>query len=510
MSKKLTFFLFTIVVLGTLLRIYKLDRTLSFDTDQAAAYLIADRILSGKNLLLVGPLTTIWQVNLLPPTYYYLITLLKFFLQDELLITAFFTVTGILTVVLAFITGREISGKKAGLLSAYLTAVSVTMIQYSRNIWELHLIPFLILLSLYFIQKANRQGNVKYLWLSILTFCISLMYVSSFLLIPAMLFLWTAAYKKIKLQPGFRSFRKILIPFIFLLAAFYLPVLFFETFNGFPSVAYIINILTGQTGYVSTNLPSAFQNLIEHSWLFLYSLFPYLNGILILPLLLIFLIPQSFRKNRSSGYLTSKVLTVLILASLLLTSLYSGKAEVYRMASLYPFFFLIAGSSLNRYLIMKNNLQLKTVTYSLVLIFLSAFTIFNLKNYRFHLLQGNQLAYKPLFNAAKFILNDAGNASFTLYVITPFEKQNHHATPYYLALEKLTGEKLINLNQKGNWIDQNLQKKNWIYLICREYADMSTADRDCQEYFTRTYNLSQAVMKVKLDQEILYKIRGQS
>src|SRR3989344_632442 len=198
MKEKNTIFLISIILLGIYLRLFNFSSTLNMDTDQGAAFLIADRIINDGNRLLVGPLTSIWQINLLPPTYYYIIAFLYLIFRSEILVSLIFTFLGILNILLMFFLGREMFNTRTGLVGALLFSVSRVMVDYSRNIWEPHLVPLVVTLSLYLLIQSKRRNNFGLFLLSIITFFTGFLYISSVIILPVYFFLSLRIFKKLK------------------------------------------------------------------------------------------------------------------------------------------------------------------------------------------------------------------------------------------------------------------------------------------------------------------------
>lgn len=500
---KFKILLLLIIVLAASLRLYRFEHTISLETDQAAAYLLADRIINDGHLLLVGPLTSIWQINLLPPTYYYLIALLYFFLGNELAVTAIFAAGGILTVYLIYLLAEGFWGKRAALLTAYFCSVSLTMIQYSRNIWEVHLVPLFVILALYLIQKAIKRSSFKLLLLSLPVFFFSLMYVSSILILPVMLFLWTKAYLAIRggrWQSAFLQIIRLTLSFGFL---FYLPVIIFEATHGFPSLQYLFDLSGGRTPYIGLSSGNFIQPVISHMQLLSDSLFNFhLPVILMLPIWLSALF-LSIKKSGRQVF-DSRILSWMITAALLSTVIWRAEPQVYRLSSLYPVIFLIWGFLSNRFTQPASPFHFKIFSISLIVIY----TVSNLSSFSTIIKTADMSAFTSPFKTAGHILKQAENKDFSVFVITPFEKFNHHATSYWWALEKLAGRKLAALNDRGNWIDQNLQRTPWIFLICKDYEAETEASSDCLTYFLKEYRLPPPEVSIPVGEDFIYKIRG--
>ena len=184
LMKKRIVLLFGIFVIGLLLRFYNFSNTLNYGTDQAAAMIIADRIINQNHTLLVGPLTTAWEYNLLPPTYYYIIAALLMITGSEMGITVAFTLASAASIVLIYYFTKQIFGTKAGLIAALLWAISTEMIWYGRNFWEPYLVPFFIVLSIITAFHAEQTRKFSWLFLSQLAFAASFLYVSPVILLP--------------------------------------------------------------------------------------------------------------------------------------------------------------------------------------------------------------------------------------------------------------------------------------------------------------------------------------
>src|SRR3989344_6922322 len=109
--RKSLFFLLLILLLAYVLRIYKFNQTLKLDADVGMAFLIAERIIKEKFLLLVGPTTSFGEtVNIVPPTYYYLITFLYWLFRSDLAVTFILMLTEILAVYFIFHLGKILAG----------------------------------------------------------------------------------------------------------------------------------------------------------------------------------------------------------------------------------------------------------------------------------------------------------------------------------------------------------------------------------------------------------------
>ena len=129
MSRKSLWLLTLLILTGTFLRLFKFDHTLLLESDQAMAFLLANRIINFGHILLVGPNTSFYGVNILPPTYYYIVTLIYFFWRSELGVSLAFTFIGIMSIPLIFLLAKEMAlSAKTALIAAFFYTFSFTLI----------------------------------------------------------------------------------------------------------------------------------------------------------------------------------------------------------------------------------------------------------------------------------------------------------------------------------------------------------------------------------------------
>jgi len=481
-------------------------------TDQGAAYILADRIINQGHILLVGPFTSLWQVNLLPPIYYYIVTFLYFFLRSELLVPLAFSIIGMISILFIYFLGKEMFDSKTGLITAFLYAISDTMVWYGRNMWEPHLVPFFIILSLLFLTLAKRRRKISYLYISIILFFLSFLYVSSILLLPTYYLLISMIYKNIKPFSKF-PYIKTIIFFLIGGVLIYFPVIIFEATRGFPSLIYLFQVLAGKSDYIPYQSYSFFSSFTEHIFLFFRSIFIYTNQIQTQFMFIAYLVSASLflivnKKNREN----LAILLIMFLTAFVLTGFYREKAEVYRLASVYPIIYLIAGY------VIKNTLSNKTSKFKFVIpmqiiliLVIITFIIMNARSLFSGIFSLKKQKYLHPYNVGREILNLSQGMSFTIYTITPDDKDNHHSTSYWWALERLTGERLIQLNNRGNWIEQELnQSKQLTYLICKKFDRMADIQNYCLNYFLTKVNIAHPTELITIDNTVIYSISNPS
>ncbi len=154
MGKKYLIILLSIICIGSFLRIYKLGNQ-SFWIDEAKA-VQKSRELPSLNK------ATYWMS---PPIYNLLLHFwMIFFGESECAVRSLSVVFGILTVLLVYIVGFDLFGKRIALFSALLIAISPCHIGFSQDAKMYSLLSFLGLFSIYLLYKTLFSKKIFY-WL---------------------------------------------------------------------------------------------------------------------------------------------------------------------------------------------------------------------------------------------------------------------------------------------------------------------------------------------------------
>jgi len=469
--------------------------------------IVADRIINQSHTLLVGPLTTAWEFNLLPPTYYYIIAALLAVTGSELGITVAFTAASTVSIILIYYFTKHIFDTKTGLVAAFIWAFSTEMIWYGRNFWEPHLVPFFMVISLIALVKAEKTNRFVWLLLSHIAFAASFVYVSPVLLLPG--YLWLVFTIGAKL--GNRALWGIIsvVTTIMILAVFYLPVYIFEASHEFPSVTALTTVSGSTSGgaYLNISIKSFTGSVIAHIWIFLQSL-----GLspLILTIILFAVtfweISKTYIIVKHRQWLTR--LIVCMVVAFLFTGIYGREPQVFRMASLYPIIIPLLAFIMTA-ILSQLRFHRKHLNFSVVAVTILTFMFMrnNATDYA-NIVQANDYYhYTEILQITRYIKNQSIRVPFTIYSITPIEKSNHHGSRYFWTLEKLTGLRYAKLNTRGNWIEQSLNKNvSKIFLVCSEFNNREDILNKCLEYFLNQQDLPQPVAVKEFSDSIVYTI----
>lgn len=195
MHKKQIIFLVIIILLGSFLRIYGLEKE-SLWMDEAYTF---DSI-KQKSL---GDVLSSVEVNEFhnPPVYYILLHYWALNLgNSEFILRLFSALFGILSILIVFLVGKEIFDSQTGLISALIMSLSVIDILYSQEIRTYTFFSFFALVSFYYFVRILKSTNITD---SILYFLSSaaMIYILPFWVIVLALqnifiFIFYSAYKK--------------------------------------------------------------------------------------------------------------------------------------------------------------------------------------------------------------------------------------------------------------------------------------------------------------------------
>lgn len=238
-GKKELLILGAILLVGAVLRLYKIDQYMTFLGDEGRDAIIVRRIFTEGHPPLIGPGTSIGNIYL-GPLYYYLMAI-------PLLIAGYSPVgpavmvalLGIATIFLVWYVGRKWSGKLGGLIAAGLYAVSPVVVRFSLSSWNPNIMPFFALLAIYSTWKVFNDRN--YDWLVVLG--ISLAFVLQSHYFGILLFPVVILFLAIK-KPPTRPLLISILVFTILMS----PLFIFDLRHNFVNLMAFRGFTTSTTG----------------------------------------------------------------------------------------------------------------------------------------------------------------------------------------------------------------------------------------------------------------------
>lgn len=170
---------FAILLLGIVVRLLFIDKPAGFWHNEMVMY---NQTIAG------GPIDIIKaavDADVHFPLYQIFLSMwMKFFGNGDITIRLFSVLAGVLNIIAAYFTGKEIKDNKTGNIFAFLTAINATLIFYSQEVKFYIMLSFLVTLSLFFIirllknnKKSDYIGYILTNTALVYTFTIGVLYV---------------------------------------------------------------------------------------------------------------------------------------------------------------------------------------------------------------------------------------------------------------------------------------------------------------------------------------------
>ncbi|MBI2334316.1 glycosyltransferase family 39 protein [Candidatus Daviesbacteria bacterium] len=190
-QKILFMLLLAVLALAAFLRLYKIDEYMIFLGDQGRDAIIVKNMIDDLHFPAIGPPTSVGNIYL-GPLYYYMM-LLPMVLTNFNPVSASWMVAmiGVATVFLVYYLGKSWFGRGAGLLAAYLYAISPVTVNYSRFSWNPNPLPFFAFVAILGMVKLQKTNN--FFWLILTGFALGAalqMHYLALVLIPVIVTLW--------------------------------------------------------------------------------------------------------------------------------------------------------------------------------------------------------------------------------------------------------------------------------------------------------------------------------
>lgn len=268
-TKNFDIVLFWLIVLTALfLRLYRLENFMTFLDDSGRDVVVAKKLSENFSWNIspyVGPMKGLINNS---PFYYWLLSIFWLFgFNSPKMLTAIFVVIGVLAVIFFGKVGARAFGVWGKYIFMLFSAFSFRMVMYSRSIFQTHILPLFITLTVLSYQKMRVKKNILFLiTTSLLSHLLLHIHFSSvFIFIPMMILINYYAYEYWK--KGFVNGKQIILLFFENIALTILDYItffrgksigkVFASFVNFQSVNSLsfslsegINVMTGLVGDV--------------------------------------------------------------------------------------------------------------------------------------------------------------------------------------------------------------------------------------------------------------------
>lgn len=253
-----------VVILGSALRVYGLDRSLWLD-----------------EVVSVNQQRDIWGLVTgahHQPLHYIILHFFMLFGNDEFTVRLYSVIFGVLSILLIYKVGELFFGRpREGLIGAFLLSISTMHIRHSQEARYYSLCMFLSLLSLFLFYKAIKE-NGKKLWIGFILSTILCAFTHYYLLFIPLVEMLFFAFMLIKNRSSFiMSARKIGKKKIFLLLLGFVVLSIFLL----PTLQKALYIIQTRLAWAPWGLKPAsfFQDLFSYFCFgFSFSFFSYLSG----------------------------------------------------------------------------------------------------------------------------------------------------------------------------------------------------------------------------------------
>lgn len=154
-----------LVLVAGFLRLYRLEESMQFLGDQGRDALLVARIFKQRDLVFIGPVTSIGNMYLGPLYYYFMLPWLWLSYPNPVGPAVAVAMMGTMTVIVIYLVGREIFGKRAASIAAFLVTINAVAITYSRFSWNPNPQPLVATLMLWAIYRAVTKSS--WYWLGV-------------------------------------------------------------------------------------------------------------------------------------------------------------------------------------------------------------------------------------------------------------------------------------------------------------------------------------------------------
>ena len=444
---------FLIILLGTFLRLYRIEENFAFHGELGFDYVtIKNFILQGKIPLLGPPTSHAWFA--LGPLFYWIFSVILPLGNYHPFVGEYFWVSiGTLAIVVSFFVVREFFGPKTGLISSYMLAISPAWIKLTRG--ARHNFPAAVLFfPLFYFLIKNLQEKGKYLfWTGFFLGLSSHFFGGYIVLIGAVglpLFLKRKDFKKKQIKKGLIGFFIPFIPFLLhnilnkfemlIKITLWIPYRILGFFGLYPKN-------TADAGIIKSNFVS-FYNFFVESWFSENSIYAF---ILFLVVLIFIFVKTKKSLKWNAENIPWLVLIILLVVSYLGIFVHGDPPPHYYLI-IYPIPIIFLSILLSKIFI--NSIGKIIVFIVLVLITLVNFKYFFSEKWFYvpreeFVLEKVLVPYRIQEEVVQLIYEDSDGRIFELARVGPYDNfEADYALNYHYLLWRLGNEPVDEANLK--------------------------------------------------------------
>lgn len=137
-------------------RLYMLSESALFIGDQGRDALVVSRIFTARDMVFIGPVTSVGNMYLGPFYYYFMLPFLLLTYPSPVGPAYGVAILGIAFVFFVYYWGRELVGERAAAIASFLAATSAVVVNHSRFSWNPNIAPLISLCLAVAIARAVR------------------------------------------------------------------------------------------------------------------------------------------------------------------------------------------------------------------------------------------------------------------------------------------------------------------------------------------------------------------
>ncbi len=438
-----------ITIIGAFLRLYNINKTLTFLGDQGRDAIIVRNLLVKADPILIGPTTSVGKIQLGPFYYYFMAPWLLLFNFNPIGPAIGVALVGIITIPLLFYLTKKMFGLYPAVFATILFTFSDVVIRNTRFSWNPNIMPFFIILLIWSLYEVYVYRKYKFLVLSWVSYSIALqLHYMALLLGPFIVLIWGYVfYKEFRLNKDkhqINNFIKYWFIGLLLFLTSISPLILFDFRHNFINFYGFIEFFA--KGHHNQN--TFWQTIMSIEGRF-YQIFGELLGFFSLDIAsyylrsaisILIVIPFLFALYKNKTNKAFHLLFSGVIISLIGLMFYSETLFEHYLGFFYPFTFIVAGVSLG-FLYQKYRIAGKLFAICLLI-----FIIWhNIQFYDFWNPTGPFI--DDVQATADIISNDAVNDKFNIILID--DTKDYRAMNYRYFLE-VKDAKILDLNQFGN------------------------------------------------------------
>ncbi len=377
-----------LVVIGAFLRLYNLEDSQQFLGDQGRDSMVVSRIFKERDLVFIGPVTSVGNMYLGPLYYYFMLPFLWLSYPSPMGPIYAVAILGTVTIGVLYWVGKKLLGERAALAATLMFTFSSAVVTYSRFSWNPNPAPLPSMLMIYFIYLAWKKNSVYWLAAATMFSLLLQLHYVALLAGGTIGVVWLISLiQKIRQKKPLKKMLLHTIGGAAIVLLFFLPLFLFDLKNNWLNFQAFQNLFIAEEAFEASRPPGMIAKVIDiardfRSRATLVLLSTYFGSVKARTVALIAITTASvfwFIKNKKSKKLApALILLIYIVITIFGLTFYNGNVYIHYISFIFPAVFLFFGL-LSDYFIKLNKYLGWSIFSAVMLMFLT----YNLKTMPF-------------------------------------------------------------------------------------------------------------------------------